>query len=154
MDQAAYEQLVQRFRPESTRLSTRQHWEILLRPTQVTLGSMILLPNRPVEDFGHIEPPMASELFQSIDTAQSVLRAVFNPDKFNLIAAMMKDPFVHFHLIPRYSTPRKFSGYEWTDDAWPALVAFGKANVPPFAEDELIDVLRRQFHDLRRGGRH
>ena len=32
---------------------------------------------------------------------------------------MMVDPDVHFHVLPRYETPREYEGMTFTDEAWP-----------------------------------
>ena len=32
---------------------------------------------------------------------------------------MMVDPNVHFHVIPRYSEPRRWNGIEFPDAGWP-----------------------------------
>jgi diadenosine tetraphosphate (Ap4A) HIT family hydrolase len=32
---------------------------------------------------------------------------------------MMVDPNVHFHVIPRYSTPRRWKDVEFPDCGWP-----------------------------------
>jgi diadenosine tetraphosphate (Ap4A) HIT family hydrolase len=32
---------------------------------------------------------------------------------------MMVDPNVHFHVIPRYSEPRRWGGIEFPDAGWP-----------------------------------
>ena len=32
---------------------------------------------------------------------------------------MMLDPHVHFHVLPRYGSPREFAGSTWNDASWP-----------------------------------
>jgi len=32
---------------------------------------------------------------------------------------MMVDPHVHFHVVPRYSEPRRWNGLEIADRGWP-----------------------------------
>jgi diadenosine tetraphosphate (Ap4A) HIT family hydrolase len=40
---------------------------------------------------------------------------------------MMVDPNVHFHVIPRYSTPRTWNGVEFADSGWPGAPQLGSA---------------------------
>jgi diadenosine tetraphosphate (Ap4A) HIT family hydrolase len=47
------------------------------------------------------------------------LSEAFGAEKFNYLALMMKDPEVHFHVIPRYSQPVDFAGKSFVDQDWP-----------------------------------
>ena len=40
---------------------------------------------------------------------------------------MMVDPNVHFHVIPRYSEARHWSGIEFPDAGWPGAPQLGSA---------------------------
>ena len=102
-------------------------WMVSVRPKQITLGSMVLIPRRYTPSFAQLaESRRASAgLFAATAACEQALNNLYHPDRVNLIAAMMKDPFVHFHLIPRYSQPMNHFGLEWIDADWPALVSFG-----------------------------
>jgi diadenosine tetraphosphate (Ap4A) HIT family hydrolase len=58
-------------------------------------------------------------------------RLLFGAEKFNYVAAMMRDNFVHFHAFPRYSKPVSRYGIEWKDDRWPRLLQFGPSVCEP-----------------------
>ena len=113
-----------------------------LRPQQVTLGALILIPVEPISDFDQVTPTEASTLFEVVARCQVLLRHTFRADKFNLIAAMMKDNFVHFHLIPRYANPRNLKGTTWTDGDWPTLVTFRKDGQTEEARASVLEGLR------------
>ena len=44
-----------------------EHWAVLLRPAQVTLGSLILVCRDPAQRFGEISPEAFAELKQATD---------------------------------------------------------------------------------------
>jgi len=48
---------------------------------------------------------------------------------------MMVDPNVHFHVIPRYSEPRRWNGVEFPDAGWPGPPQLGAAI--PLAPDQV-----------------
>jgi diadenosine tetraphosphate (Ap4A) HIT family hydrolase len=55
----------------------------------------------------------------------------------------MVDPDVHFHVIPRYSSARSFSGVEYPDRGWPAVPVLEPAVTPSDdARDEILQRLR------------
>ena len=95
------------------------HWILALREEQVTLGSCVILLRRPAPSLGELHPEEAAELPAVAAAFESATRGLFDAERFNYIAAMMRDRFVHFHAIPRYSGPRAFSGGEWLDEEWP-----------------------------------
>lgn len=144
----SYLAAIAKFSPEASRVGESALWIAVLRPKQITVGSLVLLPKRPIEDFGQVKEDEATDLFRAIAGCQALLRSTFAPDRFNLIAAMMKDPFVHFHLIPRYSTPRTVDQVTVIDEDWPALVDFAK----PAADDEVRNVVLTCLRDAL-GGR-
>jgi diadenosine tetraphosphate (Ap4A) HIT family hydrolase len=95
------------------------HWAVLLRPAQVTLGSLVLAARSAAESLGALEQAAFTELKQVIGDIEATLRAEFGYDKINYVAIMINDPNPHFHVIPRYSAPRRWQGREFVDAAWP-----------------------------------
>lgn len=146
MDARSYADAIKKFRPDDLTLFSSPHWHVLLRVKQLTLGSMILLPMEPRDDFERLTPDEANDLFQTVARAQHVLKDAFGPSRFNLIAAMMKDNFVHFHLIPRYESAKSFAQLEWIDADWPGLVTFRDVNTPQDALKMLVETLRISFN--------
>jgi diadenosine tetraphosphate (Ap4A) HIT family hydrolase len=95
------------------------HWMVLLRPRQVTLGSLVLACRAPATSFGEIGPAAAAELGQAVKDVEATLKSLFAYDKINYLMLMMVDPHVHFHVLPRYAGPRQFAGQEFKDANWP-----------------------------------
>ena len=94
-------------------------WAVLLRPAQVTLGSLVLLCKEPATRFGDIGPAASAELHRVVGRIERVLAEAFANDKINYLMLMMVDPDVHFHVLPRYASERSYAGIRFTDDAWP-----------------------------------
>ena len=138
----AYKELLGKFDVDGTGIIDSEHWGAFLRSRQITLGALVLIPATRVADFGDLTPNQASDLFGLVATCQGLLRSSFQADRFNLVAAMMKDPFVHFHLIPRYEATRSFAQAVWSDDDWPALVSFSREPHPSGLNGAVLTKLR------------
>lgn len=95
------------------------HWLVLLRPAQVTLGSLVLICKEEASRFGEIGPAASAELHRVTARIEEVLSDAFQNDKINYLMLMMVDPDVHFHVLPRYSSERNFSGMIFSDESWP-----------------------------------
>ncbi|MCB2108071.1 MAG: HIT family protein [Rhodobacteraceae bacterium] len=107
-------------------------WVVLLRPKQITIGSLILAAADPATAFSDVAPMTAAALPDAITRIERGLKAAIGYDKINYLMLMMVDPHVHFHVIPRHAGPVKFLGKEYPDTAWPK---------PPVMSDALdLDV--------------
>jgi diadenosine tetraphosphate (Ap4A) HIT family hydrolase len=95
------------------------HWCVLLRPAQVTLGSLVLVCKDEAECFPDITAEAFAELARATRDIERGLRAFRPFDKINYLMLMMVDPDVHFHVIPRYGAPQTFEAVEFTDVGWP-----------------------------------
>jgi diadenosine tetraphosphate (Ap4A) HIT family hydrolase len=94
-------------------------WVVLLRPRQVTLGSVVLAAADPATAFSHLPADTSAGLGAALRRTERGLKAVLQFDKLNALMLMMVDPHVHFHVIPRYAKPVTFAGVAWPDAAWP-----------------------------------
>lgn len=94
-------------------------WIVLLRPKQVTLGSLVLAAVHPATSFGDLPPGHFATLGSAITRIEHTLSTLFKCDKFNYLMLMMVDPHVHFHIIPRYAAPPTFLGQPYPDPFWP-----------------------------------
>jgi len=103
-------------------LFENQHWLLLLRPAQVTLGSMVVVSKSSAESLAAISDSAFAAFPEICQYAERALQDLFNAQKFNYLALMMVDPHVHFHLIPRYSRPVYYLGEEFVDTNWPKPV--------------------------------
>lgn len=96
-----------------------EHWVVLLRPAQVTLGSLVLAAKSDATAFGRLPAVAHAELAAVTKEIEATLFSEIAYEKINYLMLMMVDPHVHFHVLPRYSGPRTFDGIEMTDTGWP-----------------------------------
>ena len=97
-----------------------EHWTVLLRPAQVTLGSLVLAANSEAEAFADLPEQAFAELATVIPTIEKALEGFCAYERINYLMLMMVDRNVHFHVIPRYSMPRNWNGLAFPDAGWPA----------------------------------
>jgi diadenosine tetraphosphate (Ap4A) HIT family hydrolase len=103
----------------ATLIADYKHWVVLLRPAQVTLGSLILGAKGDWQAFSQIPPQAFVELARATHDIEAGLRKFSAYDKINYLMLMMVDPHVHFHVIPRYAEPRRFETTDFPDAGWP-----------------------------------
>ncbi|MES2902777.1 MAG: HIT family protein [Pseudomonadota bacterium] len=96
-----------------------RHWVLLIRPAQVTAGSLILAAKGESTAYGDLPADAFNEQGAIVTWLEQKLRDLVNMDKINYLMLMMVDPHVHFHIIPRYQGTRSFAGLELTDHGWP-----------------------------------
>ncbi|MAU34028.1 HIT family protein [Candidatus Saccharibacteria bacterium] len=96
------------------------HWVILFRQKQVTIGSMIIMSKHlDRQSLGDVDAEAWSEFGEVCRDVETMTTRAFGAKKFNYLALMMYDPEVHFHVIPRYDVPVLFEGCEFVDPDWP-----------------------------------
>ena len=95
------------------------HWFVILRPQQVTLGSIIIASKANVTTLADLEKEAFAELKSIIFDFECTMRREFEAEKFNYFALMMVDPNPHFHVIPRYSAEKKFNNKVFFDTKYP-----------------------------------
>ena len=96
-----------------------EHWAVLLRPAQVTLGSLVLVAKSEATAFGHLPPEAFAELAAVTRDIEGTLGNEVAYEKINYLMLMMVDPNVHFHVFPRYSGTRTIDDVTIRDAAWP-----------------------------------
>lgn len=109
----------------ATLIHTGRHWSVLLRPGQATLGSVVLCANEPFTRYSDLPADAFAEQGELVIAIESMLKAAVDYERINYLMLMMVDPHVHFHVIPRYGTPRTFAGVTFPDEGWPALPQLG-----------------------------
>lgn len=113
------DQFIKKFQIKELMLREYHYWVLSLRPQQPTLGSMVLSLKRRCDQMGDLTDEETKELSVIFHHTEQTLRKIFNHDKINYLALMMVDSQVHFHIIPRYATPRTFNDKTFTDVNWP-----------------------------------
>lgn len=118
---------IRKFGYPATLLHAFGHWLVLVRPQQVTLGSLVLAAKSEATAWADLEAAAFSELGPAITAIEGALRGEFGAEKMNYLMLMMADPHVHFHVIPRYSKTRELAGRSIDDAGWPGLPDLGSA---------------------------
>ena len=103
------------------------HWVILARPAQPTLGSLVLAAKSEATAFGDLPLQAHAELKQATATIEAGLSAAVDYARINYLMLMMVDPNVHFHVIPRYEGAREWNSREFVDVGWPKVPDLGHA---------------------------
>ena len=120
-----------------------EHWCVLLRPAQVTLGSLVKICKQDVTQFSDISAAAFAEMKQVTGDIEANLVQFRQWQKINYLMLMMVDPHVHFHVIPRYSSDQSFEGTVYKDSGWPAVPQLGEAIKPEASEFEnLLETLK------------
>ena len=96
-----------------------EHWAVLLRPAQVTLGSLILAAKSDATAFGQLPAAAHAQLAAVTSELEATLRREVNFEKINYLMLMMVDPHVHFHVFPRYAGSRAIGEIRISDGSWP-----------------------------------
>ncbi len=101
-------------------LKEYEHWVVLFRDKQVTIGSVIIMSKHLEEaSLGNLSSEAWAQFGEVCRETEALITIAFGAEKFNYLALMMDDPEVHFHVIPRYSKPVQFAGQEFIDVDWP-----------------------------------
>lgn len=95
------------------------HWVVLLRPAQVTLGSLVLAAKSDATAFGDLPPEAYTELGSVTHAIEAALAKTVQYERINYLMLMMVDPHVHFHVLPRYEATREKNGLVLPDNGWP-----------------------------------
>ena len=131
-----------KFGHPETLIAEYEHWVLLLRPAQPTLGSLVLAAKSDATAFGDLAPAAYAELAHVTAFIERTLAGFMHYERINYLMLMMVDPHVHFHVIPRYAEARRWQDIEFLDIGWPGPPALGEA-VTLTAEQ--IAALKREF---------
>ncbi len=123
----AFNATMRKFGAPQTIIHQYRYWSVMLRPAQLTLGSLVLAAHEPARAFSALSQASFTELHQVTGHLESALAKAFSYDKLNYLMLMMVDPDVHFHVIPRYARTKYFTGVEFVDSGWPGAPDFGRA---------------------------
>lgn len=98
-----------------------EYWTVSVRPHHPTIGSSIISLNRPCDSIANISPEEAKDFVLVCKKVEGKLKELFDYSKINYLLLMMFDPYVHYHVIPRYESPVKIGEQVWQDETFPAL---------------------------------
>ena len=131
--------LLKKFYPQFL-IKEYQYWAVMLRAHHVTPGSLVIVTKTDVTELGQVNATEWEEFGVVCSDTETLLKKTFGAEKFNYLALMMKDPTVHFHLIPRYSKPVEINGKKFKDHDWPL-----KTELKPgeYSDEDLLEIKSR-----------
>lgn len=139
-------QTIRNFGYPGTLIREYDHWVVLLRPAQVTFGSLILACKEDTQAFHEVSAKGFAELKQVVTDIESVLGEVVGYAKINYLMLMMVDPDVHYHVIPRYEAPITFEDVHFADHGWPGPPSLGQpAETGDAVNDAIIARLKQHW---------
>ena len=118
---------IEKFGYPATLVREFDHWLVLLRPAQVTLGSLVLAARSNATAYGALPREAFAEQADAVAVIERALAAFTGYEKINYLMLMMVDPNVHFHVIPRYAGTRRWNGVDFPDAGWPGPPQLGTA---------------------------
>ena len=118
---------IEKFGYPTTLLREFDHWLVLLRPAQVTLGSLVLAAKSTATAFHDLPKEAFAEQADAVTAIEHVLSDFCAYERINYLMLMMVDPNVHFHVIPRYSQARQWGDVDFPDRGWPGPPQLGDA---------------------------
>lgn len=129
---------IRKFGYPQTLVREYAYWMVLVRPAQPTLGSLVLAAKGEAMAFGDLLPGAYAELATITHEIEAALKTVIGYDRINYLMLMMVDPYVHFHVIPRYAGSRSGVGLTIEDAGWPKPPALGEAHSLSEAETSAL----------------
>ncbi|HEY0596081.1 HIT family protein [Sphingopyxis sp.] len=118
---------IAKFGHPATLIAEYEHWVVLLRPAQPTLGALVLAAKSDARAFGELPAEAHAELKVATHAIEAALTRAVGYAKINYLMLMMVDPHVHFHVLPRYDGERSGAGLTIADAGWPAQPDLGQA---------------------------
>ena len=118
---------ITKFGYPATLIAEYDHWVVLLRPAQPTLGALVLAAKSDATAFGDLPAEAHAELKIATAAIEAALGRAVGYSKINYLMLMMVDPYVHFHVLPRYEGERSGAGLTVADGGWPAQPDLGQA---------------------------
>lgn len=142
-------QTIEKFGYPENLIKEYEHWVALLRPEQVTVGSLVLAAKGDATRLGDLPREAWAEFAAVSEEMEHLLTRTFGAEKFNYLALMMVDPNPHFHFIPRYSKPVEVNGNQYVDADWPEKTELNPIEVDRQTFELIKDKLKGTFQNER-----
>ncbi|MEO7635696.1 MAG: HIT family protein [Sphingomicrobium sp.] len=130
---------IEKFGYPATLVREFEHWVVLLRPAQVTLGSLVLAAKSDATAFAELSAEAFAELHVAVGVLERGLTAFRPFERINYLMLMMVDRQVHFHVIPRYSETQQWHAVDFPDAGWPGPPQL--ANAIALTELQIADLV-------------
>lgn len=118
-----------RFNKPELLLKEFNHWVVILREGVVTLGSCIIILKSGKPFLKDVSNEEMSEFSEVCKWFEEKTKELYGAVKWNYLALMMKDEFVHFHAIPRYDKEINLYNRVWKDEDFPLPTKLNKIEV-------------------------
>lgn len=94
------------------------HWKVYLHEDQRYLGRMYVALKREgeIDPFIDTTPSERNELQYIFNGLHTVLRDLYQPTRLNYSNLRNTWHHCHWHVVPRYDTPREVAGTEFVDE--------------------------------------
>lgn len=109
----------QKFDLDNNLIKEYKHWMLLLRKSNVKLGSCVAILKRDAFPLSQVTQEEMAEYAVIANEVEAALKKTFNPHLVHHLALMFVDKHIHFHIIPRYTQVVEFAGINWEDDNIP-----------------------------------
>lgn len=118
-----------RFNKPELILKEFKYWVIIIRENVVTLGSCIIILKSGKSFLKDVSSEEMAEFSEVCKWFEDKTKTLYGAEKWNYLVLMMKDEFVHYHAIPRYS--KTINAYDkiWIDSDWPKGTTLSKIDV-------------------------
>lgn len=134
------------FTDPETELKRFRWWTGRFHFRQDYPGKVFLALARHEEDVLALTQQERDELWQAMAVMRAAVGRVLRPDWWNYMCLENAVRHVHFHLIPRYETPRSIQGWEFRDRHWGSMHA--RQELPPVEVSQWL--LRQVKEELAR----
>lgn len=115
-------------RPELL-LKEFKYWIIAIRENVVTLGSCVIILKSGKPSLKDVSKEEMSEFPEVCKWFEEKTKELYGAIKWNYLALMMKDEYVHFHAIPRYNKEINLYNRIWKDEDFPLATKLNKIDV-------------------------
>jgi diadenosine tetraphosphate (Ap4A) HIT family hydrolase len=133
----------QKFGYPASLVAETASWLVLVRPSQPTFGSIVLVCKEPAQAFSELSAQAFADLAVATRGIEKTLTQLVGYARINYLMLMMVDRDVHFHVLPRYEGERISEGQVFPDHGWPGPPKLSPAvDLEPPAIEALAQRLR------------
>ena len=106
------------------------NWVVILKEGGTTLAHSVFILKNNKANFSNVSHEEMAEFTDVCKWFEEKTKNLFGAEKWNYCAMMMKESFVHFQAVPRYSKEINKYGMVWQDRDWPKRPNFDKQDIP------------------------
>lgn len=128
-------------------LKEYRYWALEVSYRQHTLGCFIIFAKRKIEKISELTDLELTELKKVMGEIEKTLTDIpeFRPERFNYWQMGNNLHHLHFHGIPRYSSPRIWNNKKWVDKTYGHPPIWKKSDSPELEIIALQEVITKQL---------